>query len=187
MREISICSENVFGEPFIGYRATGCFTEGDLKLTPGQTVARDLKRPAAKAGVVGKHGSNEPANVFHGGKLNRLIRPDEGNQTALIQTETGSYKHFHENHRPDDGGIHVEQSDMGFDTRLCIKTRNACQFVPDAGARRINKMVDAGFGSDIRNRNAMTDFVLGSQVGWQYAKDTVSVFHRCADDIDLFQ
>src|SRR5690606_2026229 len=112
-----------------------------------------------KTGFVGKYDSNDLADVFHGGKLNRVVRPDEGNQAAFVQTEARSHEHFHENHWPDDGRSHVELSNMGFNAMFGVETRNACQFIPHAGARRINKMTNAGFGSDIRNRNAITNFV----------------------------
>lgn len=46
MRENRVCSENVIGKPFIGYRATGRFAES----VPGQSIARALKRCATCSG-----------------------------------------------------------------------------------------------------------------------------------------
>jgi hypothetical protein len=78
---------------------TGRFVKDDLKSLPGHPVTRNLKCFAAQTGRVGKHSSNKSADIFHGGKVNSMMRPDYRRR-------------------------HVELSNIGFDTRLGVETQN---------------------------------------------------------------
>src|SRR5690606_9456356 len=106
---------------------------------------------------------------------------------SLLQAKAWTYKHLHEDHGTDDGCSQRQFANMCLNTRLGIKARNTCQFVPSASPRGIDEMLDAIFCRQISKTCAITDLLFCRKVRRHHAEYAIHILHRRRDKIGIVQ